>query len=75
MLTNALEFLRVNICFCHYTRYTLGFVFGHLMQADLDEFVEDWNNHPMRPNRNLDSPCGCPADIYDMPTLHGEYNF
>lgn len=31
-------------------RYTLGFVFGYLIEKDLSEFVEDWNNHPIRRN-------------------------
>ncbi len=53
-------------------RYTLGFVFGYLLQKDLDDFVADWNTHPIRPNSNLASPHGCPSDSYDMPTLHGE---
>lgn len=47
-------------------------MFGRLLQNDLDDFVIDWNSHPIRPNSNLDSPCGCPSDIYDMPTLYGE---
>ena len=55
-------------------RYTLGFVFGHVIQKDLDEFVADLNAHPIRPNRNLESPHGHLSDIYDMPTLYGEYS-
>ena len=55
-------------------RYTLWFVFGHVIQKDLDEFVADLNAHPIRPNRNLESPYGRLSDIYDMPTLYGEYS-
>ena len=37
--------------------------------------VADLNAHPIRaPNRNLESPHGRLSDIYDMPTLYGEYS-
>lgn len=55
-------------------RYTLGFVFGDLLRQDLDEFVADWNAHPIRLNKSTRSPHGRPVDIYDMPELHyGKY--
>ena len=53
-------------------RYTSGFVFGSLLEQDLDAFVTEWNTHPIRPNVNTDSPHGRPDNIYDMPTLHGK---
>ncbi|XP_065901982.1 uncharacterized protein [Dysidea avara] len=52
-------------------RYTLTFVFGELLQKDLNEFVAEWNSHPIRKNRHARSSHGCPDDIYDMPVLHG----
>ena len=36
------------------------------------DFVQDWNEHPIRRNNNAVSPHGRPNDIYDMPSLHGE---
>ena len=53
-------------------RYTSGFVFGSLLQKDLEAFVADWNNHRIRPNGNSASPSGTPNDMYDMPTIHGK---
>lgn len=53
------------------SRYTLGYVFGNLLQKDLEEFVSDWNTHPIRKNRAMDTPHGRPVDIYDMPELYG----
>ncbi|XP_065890187.1 uncharacterized protein [Dysidea avara] len=52
-------------------RYTLTFVFGELLQKDLNKFVAEWNSHPIRKNRHARSSHGCPDDIYDMPVLHG----
>lgn len=52
-------------------RYALGFVIGKLVQQDLDGFVLDWNNHPIRKNLLMQSPHGRPNDMYDMPALYG----
>lgn len=51
----------------------MGYIFGSLLQKDLDEFVKDWNDHPIRRNRHTPSPHGCPNDIYDMPSLYGKH--
>ena len=46
------------------------FVFVPLLQRDLDEFFEDWNNHLIRKSgRNTVS--GRPSDFYCLPHLHG----
>ncbi len=52
-------------------RYTLAFVFGNVLQRDINEFVHDWNNHLIRRNKHRNVPCGRPADLYDMPGLQG----
>ena len=49
-------------------RYTLGLVFGTLLQRDAEEFVADWNNHKIRRNRLSNSR---PCDLYELPELHG----
>ena len=53
-------------------RYALVFTLGNLLQKDLDEFVTQWNEHPIRKNRQTLSPHGCPIDIYDMPAVYGK---
>ena len=52
-------------------RFTLAFVFGRLIQQDMDEFMSDWNRHPIRPTRTADCPPGRPEDLYDMPEEFG----
>ncbi|XP_065887587.1 uncharacterized protein [Dysidea avara] len=52
-------------------RYTLAFSFANLLQKDLDSFAADWNSHPIRKNRRIKSPHGCPDDLFDMPALQG----
>ena len=61
-----------SIIFIQNSRYTLGYVFGDLLHKDLEEFVSDWNSHPIRKNRAVTTPHGCPIDIYDMPELYGK---
>ena len=46
-------------------------MFGNLLHKDLEAFVRDWNNHPIRKNHTVDTPHGRPIDIYDMPDLYG----
>ena len=55
----------------HVHRYTLAFVFVPLLQKDLKEFVEDWNTHPIRCNKQSDSPSGRPEDMYSLPVIYG----
>lgn len=56
-------------------RYTLGLIFGQLLKQDIDEFVEDWNNHYIRKNRLSISPHGRPNDLYEYPELQGVYSY
>lgn len=51
--------------------HCLRYVFGSVLQQDLQEFVQDWNEHPLRKNNRVSSPHGCPNDIYDIPSLYG----
>ena len=50
----------------------MAVIFGTILQQDMDNFAKDWNEHPIRPNHNVNSPSGRPSDIYDMPSLFGE---
>ena len=54
-------------------RYCLAYVFGDLLQKDIDEFVDDWNSHSIRKNRFSKGPFGRPTDMYDMPGQYGKY--
>lgn len=46
-------------------------MFGNLLHKDLEEFISDWNVHPIRKSHTVDTPHGRPIDIYDMPELYG----
>ena len=47
----------------------LRFCFMHLIQRDLDSFVELWNLHRIRQQRNVEMPCGIPSVLYHQPEL------
>ena len=49
----------------------MAFVFVHLLQHDLDEFVQDWNSHIIR-RSNHNTVSGRPDDLYYLPHLYGE---
>ncbi len=45
--------------FCNNScRHCLRYVFGSVLQQDLQEFVQDWNEHPLRKNNRVSSPHG-----------------
>lgn len=69
--TRAMQALAAPIWQPFMDRYTLALIFGHLLRKDMDGFVDYWNSHPIRRNRNVASPSGRPCDIYDMPSLYG----
>lgn len=54
-----------------FTRHSLGYVFGPLIEKGLQEFQERWNNHAIRPNRLSGCPSGIPNDLYSLPELTG----
>ncbi len=45
---------------------------GHLVEKELDEFKESWNNHRIRSNNRSALPSGIPNDLYEMPNLYGK---
>jgi len=53
-------------------RYSLAYVFGSVLQNDIDDFIDDWNNHCIRKNRFSEGPFGRPNDIYSMPQTYGK---
>ena len=42
-----------------------------ILQKEIDEFVEVWNTHKIRRQKDVVLPCGRPNHIYDFPE---EYN-
>lgn len=42
---------------------------------ELNEFVEEWNNHVIRRTRNSISPSGRPNIMYAFPALHNGRKF
>ena len=47
----------------YFFRYSLGYVYGSLLEKDLHSFVSEWNDHPIRRNSQASSPHGRPNDI------------
>ena len=37
----------------------------------MEEFMSDWNNHPIRQNAIRHTIVGIPTDLYEMPEQHG----
>ncbi|XP_069122977.1 uncharacterized protein [Argopecten irradians] len=55
-------------------RNLVQFCFLKLIQDGLDEVVELWNTHRIRPSRNQVSPSGRPNTMYHLPHLHGAHH-
>ncbi|XP_031338632.1 uncharacterized protein LOC116174338 [Photinus pyralis] len=53
----------------------LQYCFMDLIQVELNEFAQEWNNHVIRKTRNSISPSGRPDMMYDFPALYGGTNF
>ena len=45
-------------------RHSLAFVYGHILEKELNEFRISWNSHRMRKNKNIMCPAGVPDDIF-----------
>nr|XP_054761103.1 uncharacterized protein LOC129267417 [Lytechinus pictus] len=48
----------------------LRFCFLHLIQAELDEVVDVWDRHLIRPSRNIQAPSGRPNIMFNLPSLY-----
>ncbi|XP_034562257.1 uncharacterized protein LOC117828944 [Notolabrus celidotus] len=49
----------------------LRFCFMGILQADLDECVQLWNSHRIRPSRHALCPGGIPDELYSLPHRFG----
>nr|XP_022287723.1 uncharacterized protein LOC111100295 [Crassostrea virginica] len=49
----------------------LQFCFMQMIQDELEDIVELWNTHRIRPYRNRVTPSGRPTIMYDIPYLYG----
>ena len=47
---------------------------AHLVEAELNDFVQHWNTHCMRANRLTGTPSATPSDLYDMPSSYSMFN-
>ena len=55
----------------HYHVNFLRFCFIGLVQTELDQTKQLWNNHRIRKNRNAESPAGRPNVLFFTPDLSG----
>lgn len=46
-----------------------------VVRREVEEFVQYWNTHHIRPSFGAAGPSGRPDDLYDMPQLYGKYLF
>lgn len=51
------------MCLCHFSK------------AELDRFVQMWNAHRIRPQRNTTAPHGRPSIMYMAPHLYGSDDY
>ena len=40
------------------------YCFGNLIQTELNQFVEEWNSHRIRPIKTADAPAGIPNVLF-----------
>ena len=52
-------------------RHSLAYTYGNMMELSLNEFMESWNTHCIRPTHTAGCPAGVPIDLYSLPSLHG----
>lgn len=53
----------------------LQFCFLGLIQDELDDTVQVWNAHIVRPSKNLNVPSGKPNVMYALPELYGTQDY
>ena len=51
--------------------YALTFVIVPPLTRDINEFVEQWNSHRIRPTTYASCPGGIPDDMFQMPEYYG----
>ena len=42
-----------------------------LLQREMEEIIDDWNQHKIRLQKKTDRPNGVPNDLYDFPEEKG----
>jgi len=52
----------------------LNFCFSIVIQQELQNFVEQWNNHRIRPSRDTICAAGKPNELYYLPENFGKRN-
>lgn len=57
--------------FLNFCRLCLLFVYMPILQRELEEIKEDWNQHKIRLQKKTDRPNGVPNDLYDFPEEKG----
>ena len=63
----------LHICMCTCTlRDAVRFCFGPILQKELDEFRNDWNNHRIRKSTMAETLGGIPELLYFAPAHCGQ---
>jgi hypothetical protein len=55
--------------------YLFIYLYLFRSQEDLDEIVNTWNRHLIRPSRNARIPSGRPNIMYNLPELYGTVDY
>ena len=53
---------------------SLRFLFGPLINQDLNQFSVEWNQHRIRRSRMAEVPHGIPNILYAFPQLHSKFS-
>ena len=70
--THSLSLSYIFTCVHTHTRDAVRFCFGPMLQKELDEFREDWNNHRIRKSTMAETLGGIPEFLYFAPTHCGQ---
>ena len=61
----------ITIIYIFFGRDCLRYAFGPLIQQELDNFVNEWNNHSIRQSKMAEAPGGKPNVLFEFPELNG----
>ena len=51
----------------------MRYVFGPLLQKELDQYVTEWNHHAIRHSNMAEVPHGVPSVLYNYPSINGGF--
>lgn len=60
------------MCIVHaFIRHCLAYIYLHLIEEDLKQFLKYWNTHYIRKSRGAICPGGVPDDLFKLHEYYG----